>query len=46
MKATVTEQADESKVVVEAKVDAADVFAAEDEWPFQARCEELCNAGS
>lgn len=40
---TVTDQADPNKVVVEAKVSAEGLFASSDEWPFQVRCEELCN---
>lgn len=40
----VTDQAgDSGKIVVESKVDALAYFASADEWPFQARCEELCN---
>ncbi|EGD76870.1 BTAF1 protein [Salpingoeca rosetta] len=42
-KAMLTEQADKDKVVVETKIDADAVFANADEWPFQARCEEMCN---
>eukprot|EP00052_Salpingoeca_macrocollata_P027428 m.260540 g.260540 ORF g.260540 m.260540 type:complete len:1806 (-) comp22741_c1_seq1:25-5442(-) len=38
----VTEQTDASKVVVESKVDAVELFASKDEWPFQPRAEELC----
>ena len=41
--ATVTDQGDDQKVVVESRVDTNELFASADEWPFAARCEELCN---
>lgn len=43
MAVAVTDQTDPNKVVVESKISVDSVFGAADEWPFQARCEELCN---
>lgn len=31
------------QLVVETASDVADILVSADEWPFQARCEELCN---
>lgn len=39
---TLTEQSDPNRVVVEAKIDIDALLATADEWPFQARFEELC----
>lgn len=43
MGVAVTDQQGGDKIVVESKVDALAHFASADEWPFQARCEELFN---
>ena len=40
---SVTDQRADDKIVVEAKVDLDSFIGAEYEWPFQARCEELCH---
>jgi TATA-binding protein-associated factor len=41
---TVTDQAgDDGKAVFESHISAQQLFASADEWPFQGRCEELCN---
>eukprot|EP00041_Stephanoeca_diplocostata_P038978 m.1575863 g.1575863 ORF g.1575863 m.1575863 type:complete len:1877 (-) comp25308_c0_seq54:5766-11396(-) len=42
-KSKVTEQTDPNKLVVETASDVADILVSADEWPFQARSEELCN---
>ena len=40
---TMTDQTDPGKMVVESHLDADQLFATAEEWPFQGRCEELCN---
>ena len=40
---SVTDQRSDDKIVVEAKIDLDSFIGAECEWPFQARCEELCH---